>query len=238
MASKTQLDQPLLEKIANKWGKTKPYIRVKISQRAAKLSISSEAAQILLAREHGIGTAYAFRKLDPHMQDQVREILLLQVAEPSQSTDRKDVKARRTIDPFGAAIDFLIRDDELKSRCKDLLRSKKHLDRVFREATTVLENRIKTKGNITKTMKPEDLVNLVLNPDLSKAIVIISDEGSEQTGFHQLCKGITLTFRNKVHHNLDDEVTREDALRFCGFIDVLLGILERAKLRVKPKKSS
>lgn len=238
MSPAIKLDQKLLEKMASKSGKSMDAIRVQISKRASKSSIGSQAAQVLIARELGIGTAHALSKLDPHMQEQVRENLFLQVGEKQKTQGKEATKTQRTIDPFGAAVDSLIRDDELKSRCKDLLRSRKHLDRAFREATTVLENRIKAKGNITKPMKPEDLVNLVLNPDLSKAIVIISGEGSEQTGFHHLCKGITLTFRHKVHHNLDDEVTREDALKFCGFIDVLLAILGRARLRVEPEESS
>lgn len=233
MTSQAKLDQELLEKIALKRDKSKRYIRQQISKRATRLGIASEAAQILMAREVGIGTSRALRKLEPHVQEQVRENLPLLIPEPSAKSTSKSSSTVRGKDPFLAAIDFLILDSELMSRCRDLLKSKKHFDRVLREATTVLEDRIKSKAEITTSIRPMTLVNRALNPNLDRAILIISDEPSEQEGFHSLCKGIVLAFRHEAHHNLDDDVTREDALKFCAFIDVLLGMLERARLRVE-----
>lgn len=195
------------------------------------MSIVSEAAQILWAKELGIGTGAPLRRLEPHVQEQVRSALPSVFVPPrsSQATTAKASQPAKSRDPLGLAVDYLLADEELRSRCKDLLRKRRHLDRVFREATTVLENRIKRLAGIPGKMNPEPLVNTVLNPDPTKAILVVSNEPSEQAGIRSLCRGIVLTFRHKAHHELDDKATRENALKLCSFVDVLLSILGTAK---------
>lgn len=100
---------------------------------------------------------------------------------------------------------------------------------MFREATTVLDNRLKTKTGI-KNMNPESLVGKAVSPDPTKAIIEVSAEKAEQEGFHSLCKGIMLAFRNPAHHSLSEKFTREDALKFCGFIDAVLGVIEQSTI--------
>ncbi len=234
MATKTRLSEKLLIKLVEKTGKPKKYVREQISKRAARLGISSEAAQIAWARDLGIGTANAIRNLDPHKQDQVRSTLYssLHTTQPkSRVKGVRNEKTARTADPIILAANYLLTDNELRSRCNDLLRSKRHQDRVFREATVVLENRIRRLGGITERINPSPLVSRVLNPDPSKAILVFSSEPSEQQGFHSICLGIILSFRDKAHHALDDKITREDALKFCAFVDVILGRLSTATKR-------
>ncbi len=136
---------------------------------------------------------------------------------------------RKTEPITGATIDALLRDPELRGRCKDLLRGRGHFDSVIREATTVLDDRLKRKTGI-RHMNPENLVGKVLNPDPTKAVIEVSADKSEQDGVHSICRGIMLAFRNKAHHSLSDKVTREDALKFCGFLDTVLGLLEQATI--------
>jgi len=231
------LNLSLLKKMAQKLGKSEKYVREQISKRATRFSIASPAAQILWAKELRIGTGVALRTLPPHVQDQVQSALPTTFAPESHETSSRRKPKNRSVtrpaDPISLAVDYLLTDVELKSRCTDLLKKRQHLDRAFREATTVLENRIKQRANM-KGRNPEQLVNLALNPDPAKAVLVVSSEPSEQTGFHSICKGIILSFRHRAHHELDDNATREDALKFCAFVDVVLGIISKAQVRPKP----
>lgn len=137
---------------------------------------------------------------------------------------------RRSEPITAATINALLQDEQLRGRCKDLLRATKHFDRVFREATTVLDDRLKAKSAI-KNINPVNLVGKALNPDPDRAIVVVSNNKDEQEGFHAMCKGVMLAFRNKTHHELSDKFTGEDALKFCGFIDLLLAVIEQARVK-------
>jgi hypothetical protein len=126
-------------------------------------------------------------------------------------------------------IDLLLADKELKERCSDLLKANSKFDRVFREATTVLDDRLKKLGNIKAKMNPSDLTGKVLNPNPDKALLVVSDDADQQEGLYSCVKGLFLAFRNPAHHRLSDTVTRHDALRFCGFVDLVLAILQQAR---------
>ena len=233
-----RLDQKLLAKMAKKMGKSQKYVREQTSKRAARLHLTSEATQVVWARELGLGVAAALRRLEPHMQEQVRSASPNQTASAPLRTVPVRSAAKRTKSASASGDlppDRLIADAALKSRCADLLKRPRHWDRVYREATTVLEDRIRSLAGLPK-MNPDALVGRALHPD--RAVLVVSADPNEQLGFHNLCKGIVQVFRHPSHHTLDDEVRREDALKFCGFIDVLLGMLAKAEVRAPPPSDS
>jgi uncharacterized protein (TIGR02391 family) len=229
-----RLNEALLKKMVAKTGKAKKYLRERISRKASRQGISSISAQLIWAKELGIGIANALHNLSPELREEVRSVGLgsPSAAPSSTSYGKRSGTRRRKAEPITAAtIDALLQDAQLRTRCRDLLRARKHFDRVFREATTVLDDRLKKKTGITN-MNPENLVGKALNPDPSKAILEASADKAEQEGLHSICKGIMLAFRNKAHHSLSDRFTREDALKFCGFVDTVLGVIEQAKIHV------
>jgi len=119
-----------------------------------------------------------------------------------------------------------IKDEELRSRCGDLLTANGHFDRVVNQATQVLEARIQQKSGSTKSGK--QLVNEVVKPDITSSILILSNNANEQEGYSNILRGLMQTLRNSSHHSLSTSYTREDAFAVCGFIDQLLRVIDRS----------
>ena len=226
-----RLSPQLLEKMAKKSGKSKQYLREQISRRAGRQGISSTAAQLVWAKQLGIGVANQLAKVSADVREEVRSV---GTTAPAAGFNKGKIAApaKRKAEPITpATIRKLLHDNQLHSRCADLLQRKKHFDRVFREATTVLDDRLKKKTGITN-MSPQDLVGKALSSDPAKAVIAVSAVKAEQEGFYSICKGIMLTFRNTAHHSLSDKFTREDALKFCGFVDTVLGVIEQATIHL------
>ena len=233
--TKARLDPNLLAKVAATAGKGVQYVREQVSKRANRHSVSSEAALILWAKELGIATATYQNRLSPHIQDQVRGALLGPPAARSQSSQRRTPVNRaagpRTVSGHLTAINLLITDGDLKRRCADILKARGPYDRAVREASTVLEVRLKSLSGIKGKVNSAELIARALHPP--RALLRVSPDDAEQEGFFSVCKGFMLAFRNPSHHQLTDGLTREDALRLCGLVDLLLRILGTAQLNTQ-----
>jgi uncharacterized protein (TIGR02391 family) len=227
----TRLDRTLLEKIAAKKKTTVQYVREQVSRRAARKGIVSAAELINWARELGISTGRALKSLPPEVQPQARTAAGGSGARRTTGTLDEDGDSKGPApDPVLAAIPVLLLDAELRSRCADLLRRPKNFDRAVASATTVLEVRIRTRSGV-EGLTAVPLVNRALNPDPGRSVLVVGNKKEEQEGFHYLCKGVMLWFRNRTHHHLDAELTRAESLRICAFIDLLLPILDEATVR-------
>jgi len=236
------LDAKLMKKIAKKLGKSDlTAINKIVSRRAAKLGISSEAALVLLAKEHGVGSSVYQRSLDPSKQAEIRDTLPAAfvpargaaagngVQGSSGVTTRPQVSRRAALK---AAIEYLIQDKELLSRCGDILLASANFDRPVNQATLVLEDRIRTKAQHPKKLVGENLVSYAFNEDLAKTILsVASNDADDQRGFTQMLRGVVPAFRNRTHHHLTNTFSREEALRVCGFIDVLLRVVDASVKR-------
>jgi uncharacterized protein (TIGR02391 family) len=223
-----------LKKLAKRSGKSTQYLREQTSRKAGRLRISSPAALVLWAQEEGVSITRALNKLPPEVREEVRSVQRGGAAPASVhavAVKPSRQRSERSNAISAATVNSLLQDQTLRERCKDLLRAKKHFDRVFREATTVLDHRLKTKSGI-RNMNPVNLVGKVLNPDPKQAIIEISPDADEQRGFHAICQGVMLAFRNEAHHSLSDKFSREDALKFCGLIDTILGIIEQSAIHL------
>src|SRR5256885_5421860 len=228
-----RLDQGLLTKMAKKSKLSVKSVREGISKRASRRQIVAEAAQVLWAREMGISTTGPMQRLEAHVQEQVRSGLPALFTAPPPSPNKgqgkpKAAKGARPASGLRAAIEYLLSDEELKRRCTRMLTGKHSFDSAFRAATTVLDDRLKKLAQIKGKINPYALVAKTLHP--SKAILVVSDHDDEQEGFFNLVKGLMAAFRNPMHHSLNDKLTREDALRFCGFIDAMLTLLGQARV--------
>lgn len=124
-----------------------------------------------------------------------------------------------------------IEDAELKRRCGDiLLEGTDAFDRVFNQATQVLEDRIKKKAKSQDSnLTGFALVSKAIHSKLEKTILKFSNIADIQEKYSELFKGIIGVYRNPTHHGVDYECTREQALKFCAYIDNLLQELNRAE---------
>ena len=236
------LDLKIMSKLAKKLGKpTTTAVNKMVSARASRHGISSEAALVLLAREHGIGTSTYQRKLDPTKQAEIRDALPVFFISAGR-TGRKgnsvsSVKSGRKGKPSASrkenlksAIEFLIQDEELLGRCADLLLARKHFDRPINQATLVLEDRIRKKAQLTNKLVGENLVNNAFNEELKKTVLQVSSaDPDDQRGFTQILRGMVPTFRHKTHHHVTTNFSRYDAMRVCCFIDVLLRVVDNSQ---------
>lgn len=229
------LDAKLLDKIAEKLGKKKrENVNVMVSQMAHKFGISSEAALVILAKQLNIGTANYQKKLEPNKQAEIRDLLPIifteriktKIPQKSSSYKTKVKLSRRT--KLKAAIDYLIEDQELKDRCQDLFLASSKFDRPINQATLVLEDRIRKKAQPIQPLVGVNLVNYAFKGDLTKTILEVSNNPDEQDGFANITRGVMLAFRNPTHHHIVNTFTREEALKVCGFIDVLLKVVDNA----------
>ena len=228
------LDPKLMAKLAKKRGKPAiKSINVLVSKKAAKLGISPEAALILLAKECGIGTASFQRKLDPAKQAEVREALPTAIVMAAPKIAGRKTNSRKSVHSTGAkaalrlAIEFLLQDEQLRSRCAPVLVGNSNFDIAVNQATLGLEDRIRKKSAATSKLVGEGLISFAFNEEISKTrLRVASGEPNDQRGFTQILRGVVPAFRHKTHHHLIDDLTREEALRVCGFIDTLLRIVD------------
>jgi uncharacterized protein (TIGR02391 family) len=121
-----------------------------------------------------------------------------------------------------------IKDDELRNRCADILTAVSHFDRVINQATLVLEDRIRTKSGIAGEVGVT-LVNKAISSDHTKTVLRMSVETTVHEGLSHVFRGVFLAYRNPTHHHVISDISREDALKICGFIDHLLDLVNNAQ---------
>ena len=123
---------------------------------------------------------------------------------------------------------LVINDNELRSRCADLLAAPGNYDRVIREATVVLEDRIRHKvaHEVLARFIPnaadqtgENVVNHFFSPD--KPVLIISSEKLKRIALHRILLGVISYLRNPSHHRLDQSTEWSWAWSTVGFVDKL-----------------
>ena len=232
------LDKRIIDKVNAKLGRGSAHrVNSRVSWLAGKLGISAEAALVVLAKQHGVRTTVYQRTLSPEKQAEIRESLpsLFAVTNNRRSEADKSVvpqnnKKRQTNQraQWRLAVEYMIQDNVLLDRTISNLMARRHFDIPINQATLILEERIRQKAKPPKRMVGEELVGFAFNPEIPQTVLKISDDPDDQRGFTFILRGMVSAFRNKTHHHLIDSFTREEALRVCGFVDVLLGVVDKS----------
>lgn len=230
-----RLNEPLMEKLRQKLKKRDLVVVNKlISAEARRHGISSEAALVVLATRNGIGASIYQRSLDATKQAEIHRALAAPPARaapvPTRAAGRATRSHRAATDRarLRAAVDYLIADPELRSRCADMLMAPRNFDRAINQATLVLEDRLRTKAEPPTRMVGENLVGYAFNEELTRTTLrVASNNPDDQRGLTQMLRGVVPAFRNSTHHHIIN-FSREEAMRICGFVDVLLRVVDNA----------
>lgn len=124
-----------------------------------------------------------------------------------------------------------IHDRELQERCGDLILASGAFDRAINQATLVLEDRIRTRAGLDRSLVGSNLVNAAIKAEPTDSLIVFSEMRSEQEGYANIIRGLMQALRNETHHTLVDTFSREDALSVCGFIDRILRLIEQSVVR-------
>jgi len=131
---------------------------------------------------------------------------------------------------------LVVNDKELKDRCSDLLESPGKFDRVVREATLILEDRLRKRVSherltalIPESAKQtaDNLVNSLLSP--TSPVLSISTDQKERAAFHKIMLGVFSYLRNPFHHQINDTIDWSWSWSIVGFIDHLLNEIEKCE---------
>jgi len=122
------------------------------------------------------------------------------------------------------AADELIRDEELRRRCGDLLAAEGDHDRAVREACTVLEDRVRGLISAPNTLVGTRLMDSAMWGNSLN--LRLSDHDGEQEGAWQMYRGLMAYYRNPVGHRLRDDLDRNEVLHVVSWIDHLLWLIE------------
>lgn len=135
-------------------------------------------------------------------------------------------RLRRRLQIAERTLPGLIADEELRSRCEDLLAAEGHYDRVVREACIVLEDRVRTTIGAARSVTAIPLMELAFGP--KNGPLRVSDLEPEQVGAMQMYRGTMAYFRNSTGHNLVETYTQDDALRLVAWVDLLIEMVNKA----------
>ena len=75
-----------------------------------------------------------------------------------------------------------------------------------------------------------NLVSKAIHSKLDQTILVFSRDESEQEAWAALFKGIIGVYRNPSHHGLQFECTREDAIKFCSYVDLLIKEIDKSSI--------
>jgi hypothetical protein len=128
---------------------------------------------------------------------------------------------------------LVVHDAELRQRCADLLSASGNYDRVIREATTVLEDRIKRRipSDVLAQRMPHTgdrtlgkLTDEFFSP--GKLVLSISNDRTRQVALFKMLQGVDSYLRNHYHHQLDSATEWSWAWSALGLIDHLLADID------------
>jgi uncharacterized protein Ymh len=141
-------------------------------------------------------------------------------------------------DPKGPLVVMRVEllDEGLRRRCGDLYEQfaadpthQDRFDTVLRDASVVIESRIREATGLAESLIGEALLAKALAADTGE--LIFSNDKNEQKAVHLLFLGFFGFIRNSVNHRLVPTYTKERAAQVLGMADYLLFLLSQGRRR-------
>lgn len=141
-------------------------------------------------------------------------------------------------DPKGPLVVMRVEllDEGLRHRCGDLYEQfaadpthQDRFDTVLRDASVVIESRIREATGLAESLIGEPLLARALAADTGE--LIFSNDKNEQKAVHLLFLGFFGFIRNSVNHRLVPTYTKERAAQVLGMADYLLFLLSQGRRR-------
>jgi hypothetical protein len=161
----------------------------------------------------------------------VDELAPLRVTAEIPSTGKSEVSLANVPEPRPVMLERVqVLDAQLKERCLDLFNDftqkgqHKRFDTVIVEATRILEDRLRSKMEVTG-QTGDELAVMAFGP---KPKLRVSDVDAEQQAVLLFFKGIFGYIRNPPHHKLLGELSPERTLQILALLDYAIHIVESA----------
>lgn len=188
------------------------------------------------ALRHASSTWLARLEAGPFRSATPLEILALETPTRVQPTASEPLPPK-TGRPRPVVLDSIgILDDELRSRCLDLLEQFQQdgqpdrLDTVITEATRIFEHRLRTLSGAEPTCVGVDLASYAFSGDPPR--IELSPVEPEQKAGHLLFRGVFGFIRNQHHHRLIGPLIPERVLEIVAMLDYLIFLAESGQRRV------
>lgn len=120
-------------------------------------------------------------------------------------------------------------DPKLYERCKD-----KDYHDVVTNAFPILEDRIRAKIGVDPSYSGRKLIDHAFNPNTGK--LTFGETKSEREAFYFLFQGALGFLRNPPSHRLTEDQGNIEPFEIICMVDLLLRIVDKAKLRQLPRK--
>ena len=120
-------------------------------------------------------------------------------------------------------------DSKLYERCKD-----KDYHDVVTNAFPILEDRIRAKAGVDPSYSGKRLIDYAFNPNTGK--LTLGETKSEREAFYFIFRGALGFLRNPPSHRLTEDEGNIEAFEIICMVDLLLGIVDKAKSRRRARK--
>lgn len=125
----------------------------------------------------------------------------------------------------------LLLDNKLQDMVRKISKNGKSNDRSINDASTELEDRIRTVASLPTSDFGQRLIDKAFRS--GDGIIVLSEDANEQDAYWKLFDGFLGAFKNSTSHRRIEDISAERATQIIQFADYLISLLQEAKIMEK-----